>query len=171
MYELKINYIKSGALAGLFGAWAIFGLLLLVDSTLGFEPGTLYKVIALAFNFELANAVYIGFLMHMITGVVIGALFGLATSMIKPTALRIIPLGIITGAVAWLALFMPVTMFIVTPSLANIANMLNEPMLVKIAEEPLFIAGALSMHLVYGIVLGLTHYLGIAEVPRISIKA
>lgn len=162
-----ISGIKSGALGGLFGAWAIFGIILAIDSTLGFEMGTFYKVIVLAIGLN-TNAVYIGFLMHMITGVVIGALFGLASVKMRVTASRVISLGVVTGIITWAGLFLPLTLFIVNPSLSDIAEMINEPMLIKIVEEPLFMIGALSMHLVYGFVLGLMHYLGVAEVPRVA---
>ncbi len=163
----RMNHIKSGALAGLFGAWAIFGLVLLIDSTLGFEMGTFYRVIALAVGLD-TNAVYIGFFMHMLVGVAIGALFGLASIKMRITALRVITFGAVTGIIAWGGLFIPLTLFIVNPSLTNIAELIDEPMLVKIADEPLFMIGALSMHLVYGFVLGLMHYLGVAEVPRVA---
>ena len=167
---MNSSHIKSGALAGLFGSWAIFGIILAIDSTLGFEIGTFYKVIAVAVGFD-TNAMYIGFMMHMITGTIIGALLGLVSIKMRITALRIITSGIAVGIAAWLGLFMPLTLFLVNPSLESIANVINEPMLPRIANEQLFMFGALSMHLVYGFVLGLMHYLGVAKVPRISIKA
>ncbi len=175
MYETvsRMGYIKSGVLGGIFGAWAIFGLIFLVDSSLGFESGTFYKVIALALGFDITYAVYIGFLLHMIVGVTIGLLFGLLTStrvLYTRTASKSILFGVITGIVAWLVLFIPLTFMLVTPSLSKISSIINQPMLASIADGSLLILGALSMHIVYGFILGLMHYLGIANVPRISVE-
>ena len=38
--------------AGLTAAWAIFGLFLAIDSELGLAPGTLYKMVGLAFGIQ-----------------------------------------------------------------------------------------------------------------------
>lgn len=159
--------IKSGALAGIFGAWAIFGLIFFIDSVLGFEPGTFYKVIALAFGIN-TGTVYVGFLMHMITGVVIGMLYGIVSIKMPRTPLAVIAGGVGAGVVAWGVLFMPITNLIVYPSLTEIARIIDEPLLVKIVDEPLFSIGTLSMHLVYGFILGLLHYLGVAKAPRVG---
>ena len=46
--------------AGLTATWAIFGLFLAIDSELGLAPGTLYKMVGLAFGIQSTYAVYIG---------------------------------------------------------------------------------------------------------------
>ena len=67
-----IIHRPSGMTAGLTAAWAIFGLFLAIDSELGLAPGTLYKMVGLAFGIQSPYAVYIGFTLFMITAVIIG---------------------------------------------------------------------------------------------------
>jgi hypothetical protein len=59
----------SGIIAGLTAAWAIFGLFLAVDSQLNVPPGTFYKMVGIVFGVNSAYAMYVGFLLFMITAV------------------------------------------------------------------------------------------------------
>lgn len=58
----------SGIIAGLTAAWAIFGFILAIESELNLPSGTFYKMIGIAFGINFLYAVYVGFLLHMITG-------------------------------------------------------------------------------------------------------
>ncbi|MEM4376053.1 MAG: hypothetical protein QXZ15_00945 [Candidatus Nitrosocaldaceae archaeon] len=169
MYETTnvMGYIKSGILGGIFGAWAIFGFILLVESSLGLESGTLYKVIALSLGSDINSAIYLGFIAHMTVGSIIGIMFGLVISRFFPMMdKRILGLGIIAGIITFLVLFLPVTYLLIIPSLEELSNMLDQPMLLKMVEGYTFIAGALSMHIIYGFILGLMQYLGVVIVPK-----
>ena len=65
----------SGIIAGLTAPWAIFGFILAIDSELNLPPGTFYEMIGLAFGIDSSYAVYIGFLLHMITGTILGIVY------------------------------------------------------------------------------------------------
>jgi hypothetical protein len=68
-------------------------------------------------------------------------------------------LSVITGIVTWLVLFLPITMFIVQPSLEGIAATLGVPMLDEML--PMIIGGSLGMHIIYGGMLGFMYWLAI----------
>ena len=56
-------------LAGLISAWAISGLLAIVDSVSGTPPGTFFAVIGLSLGFnDPVSAQYIGLGLHILTG-------------------------------------------------------------------------------------------------------
>lgn len=73
----------SGIIAGLAAAWAVFGFFLAIDSELNLPPGTFYKMIGIAFGVDSSYAVYVGFLLHMITGVIIGIIYSTLSQNIK----------------------------------------------------------------------------------------
>src|ERR671925_957782 len=73
----------SGMIAGLTAAWAIFGFILAIDSELNLPPGTFYKMIGVALGISSSYAVYVGFLLHMITGVIIGIIYSTLSQNIK----------------------------------------------------------------------------------------
>ena len=156
--------IKMGALAGHIAAWSIFALILLVDAYTRLPTGTFYSVIGVTFGLTGPSAMWLGFILHIITGTVIGALFGYLTSMIKRFYItkpqKALALSIITGFVTWLVLFLPITMFVIQPSLEKISATLGQPILVEML--PKVLAGSVGMHLLYGGMLGFMYWLAIA---------
>jgi len=73
----------AGIIAGLTAAWAIFGLFLALDTELQLPPGTFFEMIGLAFGIDPSYAVYIGFLLYMITAVIIGIIYSTLSERIK----------------------------------------------------------------------------------------
>jgi hypothetical protein len=65
----------SGIVVGLTAAWAIFGLFLALDQEMGLEPGALFQMVGIAFGVDPPNAAYVGFLLYMITAVIIGIVY------------------------------------------------------------------------------------------------
>ncbi|MDW0181180.1 MAG: hypothetical protein QOK78_09965, partial [Nitrososphaeraceae archaeon] len=61
-----------GIIAGLTAAWAIFGLFLALGHDIGGDPGALFQMVGVAFGIDTSYAVYVGFLLYMITAVIIG---------------------------------------------------------------------------------------------------
>jgi hypothetical protein len=163
MYSIKLANIKSGVISGLLGAWAIFGALFLLENTLRLDAGTFYRVIAIAFGFR-EYTPYIGFLMHMLTGTIIGILFSIVIGSNVGKVYKSMLFGIIAGIITWSVLFIPITTFLINPSLERISNMINEPKLITIAGDNLFMIGSILMHLAYGFVLGFMYHLGVVEV-------
>jgi len=165
--EVRRN-VKYGALAGHIAAWSIFGLIFLVDGILRLEAGTFYGVIGLTVGVSMPAALYIGFVLHILTGTVIGLLFGYITTVVKSFNItsisRAFAFAILTGIVSWLVLFLPITFFAVQPTLPEISAMLDQPMLLEVA--PQISTSAIGMHVIYGGVLGLMYYLAIVPSPR-----
>lgn len=75
--SLKKSNIRrpSGIIAGLTATWAIFGLFLAVDSQLNVPPSTFYKTIGIVFGVNSTYAMYVGFLLFMVTAVIISMIY------------------------------------------------------------------------------------------------
>jgi hypothetical protein len=155
--------IKMGALAGHIAAWSILGLILGIDGTMRLPTGTFYSVIGVTFGLTGASAMQLGFILHLVTGTIIGALFGYMTSVIRGFHIanikKALVLSVITGIVTWLVLFLPITVFIVQPSLESIAATLGVPMLDEML--PMIIGGSVGMHVIYGGMLGFMYWLAV----------
>lgn len=156
--------IKMGAIAGHIAAWAIFGLILLVDGYMHVPTGTFYSVIGVIFGLTGFSAMALGFMLHLVTGTVIGMLFGYLTTIIKrfhiTSPQKSLTLSVLTGFVTWLVLFLPITMFVVQPSLEKITATLGVPTLVGMVSTILI--GSIGMHLIYGGMLGFMYWLAVA---------
>jgi hypothetical protein len=87
----------SGIIAGLTAAWAIFGFILAIDSELNLPPGTFYKMIGIAFGVSSPYAVYVGFLLHMVTGLIIGIIYSTLSENIKKLNITSVYKGLGTG--------------------------------------------------------------------------
>lgn len=155
--------VKMGALAGHIAAWSILGLIFLVDANMRLPTGTFYSVIGVTFGLHGISAMSLGFILHLITGTVIGILFGYLTSVIKGFNInkigKALLLSVITGCVTWAVLFIPITFFVVEPSLEKITTELGVPMLTGIL--PIIIAGSIGMHILYSGMLGFMYWLAI----------
>jgi hypothetical protein len=154
----------SGIIAGLTAAWAIFGFILAIDSELNLPPGTFYKMIGLAFGIDSPYAVYIGFLLHMITGTIIGIVYSTLSKNIKKlyitSVYKGVGTGILTGVVVWVILFLPLNYGIMQPTLQNMISTLNPTSPEYLMAEQLLVLsnvivfGSLAIHVVFGGVMG-----------------
>jgi hypothetical protein len=154
----------SGIIAGLTAAWAIFGFILAIDSELNLPPGTFYKMIGLAFGIDSSYAVYIGFLLHMITGTIIGIVYSTLSKNIKKlyitSVYKGVGTGILTGVVIWVILFLPLNYGIMQPTLQNMISTLNPASPEYLLAEQLLelsnviVSGSLAIHVVFGGVMG-----------------
>jgi hypothetical protein len=154
----------SGIIAGLTAAWAIFGFILAIDSELNLPPGTFYKMIGVTFGVNSIYAVYIGFLLHMITGMIIGIIYSTLSENFKKlnitSVYKGIGTGILTGVVVWGILFLPLNYGIMQPTLNNMVDTLNptssEYLIAKQLLElsGLIVLGSLVLHIVFGGVMG-----------------
>jgi hypothetical protein len=71
-----LDSIKSGTVCGLVAAWAIFGLVLAAGAQLGLPPGTFYQMVGVSLGQNAEwPAIYLGFILHMITGAIIGIVY------------------------------------------------------------------------------------------------
>jgi hypothetical protein len=156
----------SGIIAGLTAAWAIFGLFLAVDSQLNVPPGTFYKTIGIVFGVDSTYAMYVGFLLFMITAVVISMIYNYVSEHVRIFRISSMPkgigTGILAGVIVWGVLFLPMHYYVIQPALSSMAmtNGLNPGdldssvanQLIQLSD--LIILGSLALHMLFGGVMG-----------------
>ena len=159
------HYIIYCSLAGLIAAWAISGLLTIVDVTSQTPPGTFFGVIGTSLGFYDPNiAQYIGFILHLLTGLTAGNIFGQMSLFWKGlspyNSQHGILMGMVVGILLWAILFLPLATFIIQPRLDSFANSITPNQYVySIASHfqglyYIIIGGSFMFHLVYGALLG-----------------
>ena len=160
--SLRIFNIRrpSGIIAGLTAAWAIFGLFLAVDSQLNVPPGTFYKTVGLVFGINSAYAMYVGFLLFMITAIIISIIYNYISKRIRIFHISSMPKGIGTGILAgviiWGVLFLPMNYYVIQPALSNMVNSLSPNISDYMLAELLLglfdviIVGSLALHILFG---------------------
>lgn len=124
---------KYGSIAGLIATWSISTAIAASELELGLPISTFYAIIGISLgsNDFIASA-YLGFGSHLATGTILGAVIGgLAvriemrkniTNIFDPY--RSILMGIGTGILVWLILFLPITALIIQPSIGRIVEIL-----------------------------------------------
>ena len=120
------QFILYCSLAGFISAWAISGLLVIVDNISDSPVGTFFAVIGISLGFsDPIAAQYIGFILHVITGTAAGNVFGqisLFWSKIAPyNSKEGIVKGMIVGMALWIVLFVPLATFAIQPLLDSFA--------------------------------------------------
>lgn len=162
-----------GIIAGLTAAWAIFGLFLALDQEMGLQPGALFQMVGIAFGIDTSYAVYIGFLLYMITAIIIGIIYSGISKRIKVlyinSVLKGVGTGILAGIIVWGVLFMPINYVIMQPTLQKMVVESNpssseHAMANKLIElSNTIFWGSLSLHIVFGGVMGFCARLAVAE--------
>ena len=160
----RMTFIIYCSLAGFISAWAISGLLILVDIISGTSPGTFFAVIGISLGFnDPGSAQYIGFILHVLTGLIAGNIFGqisLFWSKISPyTSREGIVKGMIVGVALWIVLFVPLAIFGIQPKLDSFAFSAPNQYIYNIASHfqglyPIIIGGSFVFHLIYGALAG-----------------
>jgi hypothetical protein len=169
-FMLKLHHhstkyiILYSTLAGFISAWAISGLLVIVDIVSQTPIGTFFAVIGSSLGYyDTTISQYIGFALHIATGTVAGNIFGqiaLFWNKLFPYNFkRGITYGIISGISLWLVLFLPLATFIIQPKLDAFALSAPNQYIFGIANHfqglyPFVAIGSLVFHTIYGIILG-----------------
>ncbi|HEU0145023.1 MAG TPA: hypothetical protein VFQ47_09585, partial [Nitrososphaera sp.] len=127
------NGAKYGSIAGLIATWSISTAIAVSELELGLPISTFYAVIGLSLGSnDFISSAYLGFGLHLATGTILGAVIGglaVRVEMRKNIGnifnpYRSILMGIGTGILVWLILFLPITALIVQPSIGRIAEIL-----------------------------------------------
>jgi hypothetical protein len=158
------QFILYCTVAGFISAWAISGLLVIVDIISGSPAGTFFAVIgvSLGFNDPFA-AQYVGFILHVITGMAAGNVFGQISifwSKIAPyNSKEGIVKGMIVGMALWILLFVPLATFAIQPRLDSFAFSAPNQYIYNIASHfkglyPIIVGGSIIFHLTYGALAG-----------------
>jgi hypothetical protein len=158
------QFILYCSLAGFISAWAISGLLVMVDVISGTPAGTFFAVIGMSLGFsDPASAQYIGFILHVLTGTAAGNIFGqvsLFWSKIAPyNSKEGLVRGMVVGMALWAVLFVPLATFGIQPRLESFAYFAPNQYIYNIAGHfqelyPIIIGGSLVFHLIYGALAG-----------------
>ena len=162
-----------GIIAGLTAAWAIFGLFLALGHEIGDDPGALFQMVGLAFGIDTSYALYIGFLLYMMTAVIIGIIYSAITKKIKilyiNSVLKAVGTGILAGIIVWAVLFLPLNYLIMEPTLQKLliesdlssSQYAMAKNLIQLSDTIFW--GSLSLHVLFGGVMGFCARLAIAE--------
>src|SRR5918997_4716577 len=164
---------KYGSIAGLIATWSISTAIAASELELGLPISTFYAIIGLSLGSnDFIPSAYLGFGLHLATGTILGAVIGgLAvrvemrkniTNIFNPY--RSILMGIGTGILVWLVLFLPITALIIQPSIDRIAEILslgqnNTPFSVfdsdNLSQSFRGIAiSAVAFHIIWGAIFG-----------------
>jgi hypothetical protein len=168
-----IEGAKYGAIAGLIATWSISTAIAASELELGLPISTFYAIIGISLGSnDFITAAYLGFGLHLVTGTILGAVIGgLAvrvemrkniTNIFNPY--RSVLMGIGTGILVWLVLFLPITALIIQPSIDRIAEILslgqnNTPFSVfdsdNLSQSFRGIAiSAVAFHIIWGAIFG-----------------
>ncbi|WP_158385529.1 hypothetical protein [Candidatus Nitrososphaera evergladensis] len=137
--------------------------MMLTGIAVGMPADTMLKAIGLMFGASMDNAVMAGFGIHMLTSILIGAIFGFVTSAVKKLNItsmgKGIGEGVITGAIALAVLFLPVSMVMMPLVLMRMMLSMNpgatqQVMSMMQQAMPTMMGIGVIEHLVYGAVLG-----------------
>jgi hypothetical protein len=129
-----IEGAKYGAIAGIIATWSISTAIAASELELGLPISTFYAVMGISLgSINFITAAYLGFGLHLFTGTILGAIIGGIAVRVESqknitnffTPYKSILMGIGTGILVWLVLFLPVTIFIIQPSIGRIAEILS----------------------------------------------
>src|SRR5919199_5434174 len=125
---------KYGAIAGLIATWSISTAIAASELELDLPISTFYSIIGVSLgSINFITAAYLGFGLHLITGTILGAIIGGIAVRIESkknitdvfSPYKSILMGIGTGILVWLVLFLPVTVLVIQPSIGRIEEILS----------------------------------------------
>ena len=132
--------LEAGVAGGLVGALVMAGLALMMPVN-----GQPFFVAAAMVMGVGSMAVLAGWMLHLVTGLVMGSIFGVAITRVN--ALRVtnvkrgLAWGLGAGALVWVIFFLPLMMA------SGMANMLGSALMTMML-------GSFAAHLIYGLILG-----------------
>jgi hypothetical protein len=137
---------------------------IIIDIISGTPAGTFFAVIGASLGFnDPVSAQYIGFALHIMTGMAAGNIFGqisLFWSKIAPyNSKEGVVKGMVVGIVLWTVLFGPLATFAIQPRLDSFAYSAPNQYIYNIAGHfkglyTVVIGGSLVFHLIYGALIG-----------------
>ncbi len=164
-YKLESKtFILYCSLAGFLSAWAISGMLAIIDVISGSPVGTFFAVIGISLGFEdIATAQYVGFGLHLLTGLTAGNIYG-QFAMFWPklspyNAKNGLVTGMFVGMALWAVLFYPLATFGIQPRLDEYSLSAPSQGVFIIASQfnglyYAIIGGAFAFHMIYGAFMG-----------------
>jgi hypothetical protein len=159
------SFLLYCSFAGFIAAWAISGMLAIIDLVSETPIGTFFAVIGISLGFEdVTSAQFVGFGLHLLTGLTAGNIYG-QFAMFWP---KLSPhntynglfTGMIVGIALWAVLFFPLATFGIQDRLDAYALSAPNYEIFQIASHfsglyPMIIGSAFAFHIVYGAIMGL----------------
>ena len=162
---VTLKGVKYGAFAGIIATLLISLAIAAAELAFGLPIGTFYSIIGIILGLNnVVNAGYIGFGLHLLIGTLLGIALGAIgirwrkIRMLIPIKSSLVGMG--AGIVVWLILFLPISSFLIQPSMQRIVVIL------AIAWQKTILADQLShsitnialiaivFHLVWGAIFG-----------------
>jgi hypothetical protein len=157
---------ENGAWAGFVAAWTVSSVLLAVELVSGVQNGIFYSVVGIVLGVtgSPVDSALAGFLLHILTGTLIGAAGGFSIALCPVLAIyriaKSLAVGLSIGFVAWAVLFLPVTAVVVIPALDRIVVPIadNSELYTTASQATgmltVVTAGSIVFHALYGLVYG-----------------
>jgi hypothetical protein len=168
-----IEGAKYGAIAGLIATWSISTAIAASELELGLPISTFYAVMGITLgSTDFITAAYLGFGLHLLTGTILGAIIGGIAVRVESqknitnffSPYKSVLMGIATGILVWLVLFLTISALIIQPSIDRIVETLslrqeNTPFSVfesnNLGQSFIGIAiSAIAFHVVWGAIFG-----------------
>ena len=161
---VKYKGVKYGAIAGIIATWSISTAIAASEVEIGLPISTFYSIMGMSLGYkDFGAAAYVGFGLHLLTGTILGAAIGLAS--VKWIRIIMNPYkatvaGVAAGITVWLVLFVPVTVFLIQPSLEAMAPQmpasLQEAMLSGGVSQFVreIVTSAILFHILWGAIFG-----------------
>jgi hypothetical protein len=153
-----------GIIGGIVGGLVMLGIMIGMLGMMNLPSDTFAKLIGMTMGQQPQNASGVGLAIHLLSSIVIGAIFGAVTSSIKKLGLtgygKGIGFGIATGVIAFVVLFLPVIMGAMPTEMMSMMKMMNPAMSSQMIMtqmqklQPMILGGALLAHIIYGAILG-----------------
>ncbi len=162
IYSTK-KAIGAGAIGGIVGGIVMLAPMMAMMSMLNLPSDLFPKLVGMTLGQTPESAAMVGIGFHFIASIIIGLIFG---AVINASALMIssfkkgIGLGLATGIISFVVLFLPMMMVIFPPTMMKMMAMMNpnapQDMIMKQLQgmQPMLLAGSAISHLIYGAVLG-----------------
>jgi hypothetical protein len=130
----RFTVMRFGLVAGLMSSLAISGLILMVEKVTAVPIGTFYVVLMAALTdsrLSPLNMIIIGLLLHLVSGSIIGLVMAIPFATYQRSSAKTIhqyaPVyGLLFGLALWSILFLPITFWMVLPSVSSLGNQVIE---------------------------------------------
>ena len=165
--------IAYGLTAGFISSIAISGLLLLVEKSVSLPVGTFYIMLSSAFiqsqDYYIIDNIILGFILHLITGSIIGLVMCIPFIVFKDKSLRYLQkyavgYGLGFGFALWSFFFIPITLWMILPILdasqdktiiqevpAQVDVMFSTDKLAMLVDR--IMIGAIAFNMLYGLLV------------------
>lgn len=156
--------IGVGAISGVIAGAVMLPVMMVTNTMMG-NPALVFQTMTgMMMGQGIATAAGVGIGLHMLASTIIGIIFGAITSSdrLRLTGFRKgVGLGVATGMIAFVVLFLPLMMTVLPPQMVGLMHMMNPQVPTTMimqniqAAMPMMIGGSILVHIVYGAVLGI----------------